>query len=105
MAKSFKHNGRTFNLSATTYRNNNTLALTGDYDNGDMEVFTVNLNNRLQSDSMAFLDINNHPWIEEFITENKLGLPMYYSDGAGFVKYPLYTIFTSKLTGPDVSKK
>lgn len=92
--KRFKLNGKNVSLTATTYRNNGTLAVIVKYPKGEEDVVTVNLNSRFQSDSMAFLDVNNKPWIEKFLRDNELGMPMYVNEQSGFVKYPLWTIFT-----------
>ena len=80
-------------VKAESYRNNNTLALTLNYEDGDRDVVTVNLNSHFQSDSMAFLDSNNYPDIEEWIRKNNLGLSMNLTQQSGFCEYPLYTLF------------
>ncbi len=80
-------------VKATTYRNNGTLALMLTHKNGDSDVVTVNLNSPMQSDSMAFLDTNNYPDIENWIQKNNLGLPMFVTERSGFCTYPLYTLF------------
>lgn len=97
MKNKLTYHGRPVMVKAESYRNNNTLALTLNYEDGDRDVVTVNLNSHFQSDSMAFLDSNNYPDIEEFIQKNGLGLPMGITTQSGFVQYPLYTIFTDAL--------
>ena len=96
MKKKFKYRGRNVTLSAEEYRSNKTLALMLHYDDGE-EVVTVNLQDPIQSDSLAYLDTNNQPGIEDFIQKNGLGLPMGVLTPSGFCRYPLYTIFTSEL--------
>ena len=95
--KKFKYRGRNVTISAEEYRSNKTLALMLHYENGETEVVTVNLQDPIQSDSLAYLDTNNQPGIEDFIQKNGLGLPMGLSTPSGFCRYPLYTIFTSEL--------
>ncbi len=87
------YHGRPVMVKAESYRNNNTLALTLNYEDGDRDVVTVNLNSHFQSDSMAFLDSNNYPDIEEWIRKNNLGLSMNLTQQSGFCEYPLYTLF------------
>ena len=95
--KKYVYNGKSVTLSAEEYRSNHTLALMLHYENGETEVITVNLQDPIQSSSLAYLDTNNQPGIEKFIQKNGLGLPMGVLTQSGFCKYPLYTIFTSEL--------
>ena len=95
--KKYVYNGKSVTLSAEEYRSNNTLALMLHYDDGETEVITVNLQDPIQSSSLAYLDVNNQPGIEKFIQKNGLGLPMGVLTPSGFCRYPLYTIFTSEL--------
>ena len=97
MKKKFVFNNRPVEVKAETYRNNNTLALTLNYEDGDQDVVTVNLNSLFQSDSMVFLDTNHYPDIERWIRQNGLGIAMNVSERSGFCSYPLYTINTSAL--------
>lgn len=93
MKKKLTYHGRPVMVKAEYYRNNGTLALTLNYEDGDRDVVTVNLNSHFQSDSMAFLDSNNYPDIEEWIRKNNLGLSMNLTQQSGFCEYPLYTLF------------
>jgi hypothetical protein len=95
MKKNLKYKGRTVEVKAETYRNNETLALALVYEDGDRDVVTVNLGNGYQSESMAFLDTNNFPDIEKWIQKNGLGLPMGVLVQSGFCRYPLYTLFVN----------
>lgn len=93
----YKYNGQEVYLEKDSYRNDGTLAVSMHLPDGELfDVITVNLRNAIQSDSMAFLDINNYPDIGKFIERNKLGAPMYINMRSGFCTYPLYTIFTDK---------
>ena len=85
-------------IKADSYRNNGCLALILEFEDGDSEVITTNLCSPLQSDSLAFLDINHHPQIEKWVMDHKLGLPMGYTERSGFCEYPLYTIFKNQLS-------
>ena len=91
--KKLTFNGRPVTVSKESYQNNGTLAVMLTYeDDGDSEVITVNLNDPLQSDSMAYLDINHYPQIEKWVQKHNLGLPMGIMQRSGFCTYPLYTI-------------
>ena len=95
--KIFNYNGQKVYLEPTSYANNGTLAICMKTPEGDLvDVITTNLGHQLQSLSMAFLDVNNHPDIGEWMEKNGLAAPMCLSLRSGFVAYPLYTIFTSK---------
>ena len=95
--KIFNYQGQKVYLETNAYANNGTLAVSMLTPEGDLvDVITTNLGHRLQSLSMAFLDVNNHPDIGEWMEKNGLAAPMYLSMKSGFVSYPLYTIFTSK---------
>ena len=97
MKKKFVFNNRPVEVKAETYRNNNTLALTLNYEDGDRDVVTVNLNSLFQSDSMVFLDTNHYPDIERWIRQNGLGIAMNVSERSGFCSYPLFSINLSAL--------
>ena len=95
--KQFKYKGKFVSLRTDTYRNNGTLAVVMEHEDGETDVITTNLNSPFQSDSMAFLDENNHPGIGKWIQKNGLGLPMGVQEPSGFCKYPLYTLFITAL--------
>ena len=91
--KYYTYSGTKVRLSKEEYRNNGTLAVAMYTQNGELyDVITVNLKDRMQSDSMAYLDVNNHPGIGSWLQRRGLALPMYYTQRSGFVEYPLYTI-------------
>lgn len=92
--KTYNYNGEKVYLRAESYRNNGHLALVMVSSDGTIrDVLTTNLNSSLQSDSIAFLDVNNHPDIEKWIQKNGLGLPMGVKQRSGYCEYPLYTLF------------
>lgn len=95
--KYYSYNGTKVRLQADEYRNNGALAVSMYTKDGNLyDVITVNLNDMLQSDSMAYLDTNNHYQIGKWLEKNGLAVPMGVTERSGFCEYPLYTIFTSK---------
>ena len=78
------------------YTTNGNLALVVMYRSGDLagedDVITVNFEEKLPEDQV-WLDVNNCPWAENFITENNLGEPLYRYRQSGYCSYPLYRIF------------
>jgi hypothetical protein len=95
--KQYKYKGKPVTLRTDTYRNNGTLAVVMEHEDGETDVITTNLNSPFQSDSLAFLDTNNYPGIDKWIEKNGLGLGMGIQQQSGFCEYPLYTIFISAL--------
>lgn len=95
--KKLTYKGKVVTISTDTYRNNGCLAIILTYKDGEREVVTTNLNSPLQSATMAFLDTNNHPTIENWIQDHGFGLPLGYTERSGFCDYPLYTIFIPAL--------
>lgn len=92
--KTYDYNGTKVSIEKTTYRNNGTVALILNKEDGELfAVATVNLNHPLQSDSLAFLDENNLSGIGKWIEENGLGVRMGVMATSGFCRYPLYTLF------------
>lgn len=71
------------------------LAITMDYEDEDYHccmpfaTLTVNLGDRLK-ENQAYLDTNNCPWAEDFVTDNKLGHDTGAVGFSGFCMYPLY---------------
>lgn len=59
-------------------------------------VLTVNLDEVLPA-GYAFVDTNNCPWAEEFITKYQLGEPVGRAKQSGFCVYPLYRFNTDKI--------
>lgn len=96
--KTYLYNGEQVFLKAESYRNNGNLALVMvSLDGTIRDVITVNLNSGLQSDSLCFIDSNNHPLAESFICENGLGVNMGVMEQSGFCQYPLFHIFLDSL--------
>ena len=59
---------------------------------------TVNLPNaELSSDNLIFLDVNNAPWLEQFMIDNGFGMPTGRFRTSGFVNYPLYLCDMKKI--------
>ncbi|MCR5463188.1 MAG: DUF4313 domain-containing protein [Bacteroidales bacterium] len=94
--KYYSYKGTKVRLQAEEYRSNGTLAVAMYTKDGNLyDVITVNLCDGLQSDSMAFLDTNNHSGIDKWMEKQNLAIPMYVTRRSGFCTYPLYTILTS----------
>ena len=91
--KTYDYKGTKVSLEKTEYRNNGTVALILNKEDGELyAVATVNLNHPLQSNSLAFLDENNLPGIGKWIEENGLGLKIGYQVESGFCRYPLFAL-------------
>ena len=58
---------------------------------------TVNLAEWTLPNNMAFVDTNNCPWAEKFISDNKLGRPTGMTGTIGYCTYPLYRFDMEKL--------
>ena len=54
---------------------------------------TVNLNNPLQSEELAFMDEKNFPGIRRWIRKNRLGEFTGYEACLGACSYPLYRLY------------
>lgn len=90
--KTYIYEGKEVFLQKEEYRNGTTAILMytteGEY-YGDV---TVNLNSKLQSKTMVFLDTNNMNGIDKWLEENNLARPLYYRERSGFCSYPLYML-------------
>ena len=88
--------GRTYpvTLNFTSYVMDNTLAVRlveARPPWSPFAVITVNLSDRVQDETHAFLDTNNCPWAEEFLRDNGIAEPVDGVTGqSGFCTYPLY---------------
>ena len=51
----------------------------------------------LESDNLIFIDVNNAPWLEEFMISNGFGMPTGRIRTSGFVNYPLYLCDMKKI--------
>ena len=91
--RTYDYNGNTVSLKKSEYRNGTVALIMNDSEGELFAVATVNLNNPLQSESMAFLDENNLPGIGKWIERNHLGIRMGVIASSGFCRYPLYTLF------------
>ena len=95
--KYYDYNGTKVRLQKEEYRNNGTLAVAMYTETNELyDVITTNLNDMMQSDSMAFLDENNHYGIGKWLEKKCLAAPMGYSAQSGFCTYPLYTFFAKR---------
>lgn len=91
--KTYSYKQTKVSLRFESYRNNGTLAVAmDDVSEEDLyAVITVNLNSPLQSDTMAFLDENNHPGIGAWLQKKGIAFPLGYAERSGFCTYPLYS--------------
>lgn len=96
MKRTFNFKGQTVTFSKSEYQSSATLAVLMAYENGEEDVITVNLSSPFESDTMAFLDENNHPGIGQWMCDNHLALPMGITIRSGFCQYWLYTILTDR---------
>ena len=46
---------------------------------------------------LIFIDVNNAPWLEEFMISNGFGMPTGRIRTSGFVNYPLYLCDMKKI--------
>ena len=58
---------------------------------------TTNLAEWTLPNDKAFVDTNNCPWAEKFISDNKLGRPTGMTGTSGCCTYPLYRFDMDKL--------
>lgn len=81
----------------TTYQNNGNLAIRlVDNDFMPFAMLTVNTDQPL-NDNYAYVDTNNCPWAEEFITKYNLGHPVGIARRSGHCVYPLYRFNLTRL--------
>lgn len=91
-----------------TYQNNGRLAifLYGEDDEWFCDI-TVNLPGNQLSDSnkknLAFVDVNNNPWLPEYIEKYALGKPTGHSGTSGYCTYPEYEFDLEKLNVDELS--
>ena len=87
-------------LEINSYSNNSSLFMelwdTGGEDPEAYGNITVNLGDEIPA-YCAYVDTNNMPEMEQFITENGLGVFTGLTKRSGFCEYPLYLFDTDKL--------
>ena len=76
--------------------NNTCLSLWSD-DVGPVATLTVNID-KLDK-GFAYIDTNNCPWAEKFLTENGLAEPTGKFGRSGYCTYPLYKLNMEKICG------
>lgn len=104
--------GKCFELTAVkhSYCVDDSLAIEL-VDNKNHECFamlTVNLSESLYCklpEDVQAVDVNNCPWAEKFIEENKLGKPLGITIRSGYCDYPLYKFDLSKLVSEESSSE
>ena len=60
-------------------------------------VITKNFCEAVLPKDLAYVDTNNCPWAEQFITENGIGVSMQETLQSGYCTYPLYKFFLDNL--------
>ena len=93
----FNYKGKKVYLKQEQYSHGDTLAVAMYTKDDELyDVITTNLLHPMQSDSMAFVDENNHTGIGKWLVKNCLAYPLAYHRQSGFCSYPLYTFFTKE---------
>lgn len=95
MKATLKAHGREYQvtLRINRYANNKNLCIEViDHSNGYEENFATMTTNlvSLGDPEAAYVDTNNCPWAEEFITRTGIGIPSGLTRKSGFCEYPLY---------------
>lgn len=81
-------------LSISQYQNGATAIVVTDHSEGYPQPYsklTVNIPSvHITDGDLAFVDVNNCPWAEEFITDLEIAFPTGITHRSGYVDYPLY---------------
>ena len=95
--------GNTYEVSIRKeqYANNGGLALKMDYFDDEykcwMPFATLTVNLGRLNYGLAYVDTNNCPWAEEFITKYGIGEPTEKTCVSGWCEYPLYRFDIDKI--------
>lgn len=92
--------GMNAEVKRSTYKNNDSLAvvLVPEEYPEEYSVITVNIDDtNLFCCPLAFVDTNNYPNIEKFLTENGLATPVGVFGQSGYCVYPLYAFNLEKI--------
>ena len=90
----------TYNVSieTSTYYHGGNLAISLITEDGErLAMLTTNLAEWALPKDKSFVDTNNCPWAEKFISDNKLGRPTGMTGTSGYCTYPLYRFDMEKL--------
>lgn len=97
--------GETYEVNPyrSTYRDNDSLAVMLKTTEGEpFATLTVNLDESyFLPEDMAFVDTNNCPWAEEFLSESRLAKSLNNFAESGYCRYPLYKFDLDRI--PDIS--
>ena len=94
----------TYNVKVVrdNYVNNQSLAVMLLEKNGEpFADLTVNIDDGIADETMAYVDTNNNKWAEKFIVDNGLGIKMGIEGFSGFCSYPLYKFDIDKIASYD----
>lgn len=92
--------GKDYEVKVTSSRytsNNNYAVRLEELDGAPFAIITVNLPERQLPHGYAFVDTNNYPWAEEFISKYELGEPAGIAAQSGYCVYPLYKFDTNRI--------
>lgn len=67
-------------------------------EDGPFATLSVNLPDEQIDDkeNEFFVDVNNNPFAEQFLTENNIAVPLYRYARSGYCSYPLYRLVDTK---------
>ena len=92
----------------TKYRQNNSLAVALLTEDGSVfGIITVNINAtdlltlKARADGYAYVDLNNFPWLTEFLEETGIAKATGESSISGFCDYPLYQFDLKQIPWED----
>lgn len=85
-------------IETSTYYCGDNLAISLITEDGEpFARLSVNLPEWTLPGDKAFVDTNNCPWAEKFISDNKLGRPTGITGTSGYCTYPQYRFDMEKL--------
>ena len=90
----------TYNVSieTSTYYYGGNLSISLITEDGErLAMLTTNLAGWTLPNDKSFVDTNNCPWAEKFISDNKLGKPTGIKAVSGYCVYPQYRFDMDKL--------
>lgn len=107
----FKYSNINVEVKRSKYRNNDSLAivLIPEGCPEEYSVITVNIDDTnvfcCPFNEKAFVDTNNYPDIEKFLTENELATPVGVLGQSGYCIYPLYAFDLEKIPEMDCANE
>ena len=68
------------------------------FEEGPIATLTVCLDDKTLESNEAYIDTNNCPWAEDFLTKNGFAMPKGEWKRSGYCVYPLYAFDMDKLS-------